>query len=238
MSITILLVVATLKGGMVFQDAVHAPDHALCEENAPLIMANDRGKNPDIVKITHICLDFEEDSFKDATDVPQILPQPKFDHAKDEASGTDLKIEPIEGQRTKIMPAGSLEKVDKYYGRTIAGGPGSQRIGDTFMALPKEEREAMIAARKGVIRQLRPNELCGDQHEDPYVWRGSTRSMSAAIGRRTAQVYDRDGAKVVPKPDDLARAVERARGDTNPPTVPVRFACDDLIDMAKLLEDE
>jgi hypothetical protein len=74
---------------------------------------------------------------------------------KDEASKAPA---PIESQRVRYAPGGTLQKIDKHYGTTIAGGPGSQKIGDTFAALPQAERDKMIAARKGVVRQLQPGE--------------------------------------------------------------------------------
>lgn len=59
-----------------------------------------------------------------------------------------------------LVSGGTLEAIDKTYGKTVHGGPGSQKIGDTFDALPAEKRAEMIAARKGKIRQLKPGE-CG-----------------------------------------------------------------------------
>lgn len=101
---------------------------------------------------------------------------PDFHYGKDEASGEAKPLEPIDARRVRYAPGGALEEVRKNYGVTIAGGPGSQKIGDTFMALPQAERDRMIAARKGVIRQLRPDEMdSGDQHEASAVLVGANR---------------------------------------------------------------
>jgi hypothetical protein len=103
---------------------------------------------------------------------------PDFHYGKDEASGEGRPMEPIDARRVRYAPGGALEEVRKNYGVTIAGGPGSQKIGDTFDALPQAEKDRMIAARKGVIRQLRPDEN-NDQHEEPYVWRDSANARIA-----------------------------------------------------------
>lgn len=67
-------------------------------------------------------------------------------------------------RETPSLPGGQLEKVDKHYGKTVAGGPGSQKIGDAFDALPKEVREQWIAARKGRIISV-PTDALDDQRE-------------------------------------------------------------------------
>ncbi len=126
------------------------------------------------------------------------LGTPNFERGKDMAA--EKPVEPIESQRIKYAPGGTIERHapmhDQY---TIAGGPGSQRIGDTFAALPQAERDRMLAARKGRI--IRGDALGIEQGESPMVLtRGSTGSMAAAIARRTADRYERDAkGNVKPK---------------------------------------
>lgn len=163
---------------------------------------------------------------------------PKFDHGRDSTSNSDLRNETIEGQRTRFIPGGTVEKVNKHYGVTIAGGPGSQRIGDTFDALAPRVREEMIAARKGVIRPERSG-YDTSQDELPTRFR---RHGTAAIAHALASWYERTtSGKLVPRrdaaervdhdtrkaligKDDLKTAVDKARGDNQPPRSPVRFS--------------
>jgi len=113
---------------------------------------------------------------------------PDFHYGKDETTYDMRKVQPIESKRVQYAPGGSVEAVRKYYGTTIAGGPGSQKIGDTFKALPESVRNEMIAARKGKIRQLRPGEESGEQHELPGVQR---RHGIAAIANALNTRYTR-----------------------------------------------
>jgi hypothetical protein len=88
---------------------------------------------------------------------------PDFSHAKDEASGRSLKA-PLE-EETNQLRAGTTQKVEKTWGVTIAGGPGSQRLCDAFDALPPEEKQRMLDARKGIIRQATVAEMFGETPE-------------------------------------------------------------------------
>lgn len=84
---------------------------------------------------------------------------PSFGRSKDEATAAPAVPEqPINRQ---LMPGGTLAPgLGKHYdrGMTIAGGPGSQKIGETFDALPQHVKDEMIAARKGKIIRI-PNEI-------------------------------------------------------------------------------
>lgn len=62
---------------------------------------------------------------------------------------------------------------------TIAGGPGSQNIYETFANLPKAERDAMIAARKGVI--VRGDTLAACDADQEY--RVKTDKIAAALAK-------------------------------------------------------
>lgn len=121
---------------------------------------------------------------------------PNFNRGKDEAA--EKEATPTEAAKpSKLQPGGVVEEVNKYYGMTIAGGPGSQRIGDTFDALPKAEREAMIAARKGRIIRVGSVDDIGDQGERPAVVR---RHGTDAIRHALETKYTRGpGGKLVPK---------------------------------------
>lgn len=154
---------------------------------------------------------------------------PNFTRGKDEAAEkpTDIRQEQ---EQTKLVRAGSLERVNKQYGRTIAGGPGSQRIGDTFNALPKAVREEMIAARRGIVRAGNEFEDRDSEHQPEGPWRlgrGSTDALQRALDQR----YTRDASgKLIPREDaderldhaqrlrtsGLDKAVEKARGGKAP----------------------
>ena len=95
------------------------------------------------------------------------LSVPNFEHGKEEVN--DHPVEPITDSKHQFKAGGALEAVDKYYGRTVAGGPGSQKIGDTFNALPQAERDAMIAARKGIVRQQTPEEKAAAEASANHV---------------------------------------------------------------------
>lgn len=116
------------------------------------------------------------------------LSVPNFEHGKDEASQTAKA--PLEQEKNKdFARGGTLEPVRKQQGITIAGGPGSQRIGDTFMALPQAERDRMIAARKGVIRRVEGVDQIGDQGEGATSYRGmGTDRIAAGLRKVEAEL--------------------------------------------------
>lgn len=167
---------------------------------------------------------------------------PKFERAKEEVN--DKPVEPIESQRIKYAGGGVVESNQHREQRqyTIAGGPGSQRIGDAFNALPPAERQRMIDARKGIIRRERPGDDSSQGEGSPVIRRSGTAAIAHALSER----YDRGvGGKLVPKEEyrfdakkyaeprvvqsqpqesDLAKAVKEARGSDKPPVDKQGFA--------------
>ncbi len=109
------------------------------------------------------------------------LGTPSFDEKPVEKHDT----KPVEQVKpSKLAEGGTLQKVDKYYGRTIAGGPGSQKIGDTFDALPQHEKDKMIAARKGrIVQETVHSAAAGDQGEQPARHGRLGRGIAAAVDR-------------------------------------------------------
>lgn len=125
---------------------------------------------------------------------------PNFARGKDEATDkeTDLHAETVQ---TKLKPGGALEEVNKHYGTTIAGGPGSQKLGDAFDALPEATKREWIAARKGRI--ISGDALGAEQLELPHrLGRGSTSAIARALDRR----YTRDASgRLTPRTDAAER---------------------------------
>lgn len=130
---------------------------------------------------------------------------PGFARGKDEASGRDLReVKPVERPWRHLIPGGTLEKVS-HYGRTIAGGPGSQKIGDAFDALPPRIRDEMLAAREGMIRQLRPGEREDSGAELPGIHR---RHGTDAIAHALATRYTRDKSGRLQPREDMDERVD------------------------------
>ncbi len=136
---------------------------------------------------------------------------PNFSRGKETVN--DQPVEPVGDSKHKFAPGGALESVDKHYGRTIAGGPGSQRIGDTFDALPEAERQRMLDARKGRIRKATGLDDVGAGSEGTSSMSGTDKIARALASGR----YNRK-----PGADDLGKAVKAARkeatGSEEPPT--------------------
>lgn len=137
---------------------------------------------------------------------------PTFSRAKDEAS--EKAADPVESIKpSRLQPGGKLEEVNKQYGRTIAGGPGSQKIGDAFDALPPAVRAEMIAARKGRI--VRVGETGFDRAFEnsegaaiPGVFR---RHGTDAIAHALSQHYENRGGRLVPRTDAKERVDHATR---------------------------
>lgn len=60
MSAVVLLLVATLKSGLHVTTSMTAPDYAQCQAARPAMENDVRKRNPEIVKIRSICLEFPE----------------------------------------------------------------------------------------------------------------------------------------------------------------------------------
>lgn len=121
--------------------------------------------------------------------------------ARGKSAVDDKPVEPIESKRVKYAPGGALEQIDKQYGRTIAGGPGSQNIYKAFEALPQAEKDRMILARKGIIRRITVEEL--DNAEDrPESYERGTDKIARALAKRAQS--------------NLSNAVKAARGGEAP----------------------
>ncbi|MBU6249444.1 MAG: hypothetical protein KGN77_17045 [Xanthomonadaceae bacterium] len=76
---------------------------------------------------------------------------PSFERGKDSASEQVLKAPLEEKTHKDQIRAGTTQRIQREYGVTIAGGPGSQNIGKAFDALPPDVKAQMLAARKGRI---------------------------------------------------------------------------------------
>lgn len=103
---------------------------------------------------------------------------------KEEGKHDFAPVERDRGQR--LAPGGQLQETpQKHYGITIAGGPGSQDIYKAFEALPQAQRDAMIAARKGVVRPVKDSDYNRDEDDT------KTETLSRGIAKAVAKNYRR-----------------------------------------------
>ena len=138
---------------------------------------------------------------------------PTFGEKEPEKHDVEVPIERV--KPSKLLNQGTVQQVNKHYGRTIAGGPGSQKIGDTFDRLPQHMKDQMIEARKGKIRYPTRDEMRGaiSEAEGDYVpQRNMGRGIDAAIGRVYGDTAEKRLATV--KEIDKELAAQRAASPT------------------------